>query len=153
MQDLVKNAAALDFNPEQLQILESRAHLHRRYSSIEFKILEADATHIVVRITQDKSFTGNYFDTKRLVEIAHETFDDLANGRAVHARPVPYQIPPTNVVTSDWIKKKVQESGKKIKEISHELGVDANTISAYKNGSKPLSGVVQAMFYYYFQHK
>lgn len=38
----------------------------------------------------------------------------------------------------------------KIKDIAHDLGLDANTVSAYIGGKKPLSGVVKAMFWYYF---
>ncbi len=46
--------------------------------------------------------------------------------------------------------KKALESGRKIKDIAHDLGVDAAMVTAYKNGVRPLSGVVKAMFYYYF---
>lgn len=44
---------------------------------------------------------------------------------------------------------------KKLKNrtIAHELGVDENTISAYIGGKKPLSGVVKAMFWYYFANE
>jgi hypothetical protein len=42
---------------------------------------------------------------------------------------------------------------KAIKPLSVELGIDANTISAYKSGLKPLSGPVKAAFFYYFNPK
>ncbi len=150
MKTLVKNATTLGLSPEQFHTLDTRAQLHRRYSSLEFKITDAAPDQVTVLIAQDKSHAGNYFDTKRLVEIAHETFDDLVTPRRLLVRPVPYQPAPSEVVTPDWIKKKAQESGKKVKEIAHELGVDASTVAAYKSGSKPLSGVVKAMLYYYF---
>lgn len=150
MKTLVKNASALGLTSEQFQTLDTRAQLHRRYSSLEFKITDANQDNVTVLIAQDKSHAGNYFDVKRLIEIAHETFDDLVAPRRLHVRPVPYQPPPTEIVTAEWIKKKALESGKKIKAIAHDLGVDPATVSAYKSGSKPLSGVVKAMFYYYF---
>lgn len=150
MKTLVKNAVALGLTPEQFKTLDTRAQLHRRYSSLEFKVTDAKPDQVTVLIAQDKSHAGNYFDTKRLIEIAHETFDDLLGGRRLHVRPVPYQPAPTEVVTADWIKKKALETGKPVKQIAQELGVDAATVSAYKNGLKPLSGVVKAMFYYYF---
>lgn len=56
----------------------------------------------------------------------------------------------TYVVTPGWIQAKMDAAGIKVKDLSAALGVDAATISAYKNGVKPLSGVVRAMFYYYF---
>ena len=153
MKTLVKNAnaAALGLTPEQLKTLDTRAQLHRRYSSLEFKVTEAIPEQVTVLIAQAQSHAGNYFDTRRLVEIAHETFDDLVAPRRLLVRPVPYQPSPTEVVTPEWIQKKALESGKKVKEIAHDIGVDASTVAAYKSGSKPLSGVVKAMFYYYFQ--
>jgi DNA-binding Xre family transcriptional regulator len=148
--NLVKNVNLLGLSPENLALLEQRAQLHRRYSSIEFKVLECTPEKVVVRVVQDKSHAGNYFDQKRLVEIVRETFADLGGWSTVLARPIPYEPPPTEVVTPDWIKKKMDERGIKVKDLSAALGVDAATISAYKNGVKPLSGVVRAMFYYYF---
>lgn len=151
MKTLVKNATALGLTPEQFQTLDTRAQLHRRYSSLEFKVTDARLDQVTVLIAQYKSHAGNYFDIKRLIEIAHETFDDLVAPRRVHVRPVPYQPSPTEVVTADWIKKKVLESGKKVKEIAHDLGIDPASVTAYKNGVKSLSGIVKAMFYYYFR--
>ena len=151
MKTLVKNATTLGLTPEQFQTLDTRAQLHRRYASLEFKVTDATPEAVTVLIAQEKNHAGNYFDVKRLIEIAHETFDDLVAPRRVHVRPVPYQPSPTEVVTADWIKNKVLESGKKIKEIAHDLGIDAASVTAYKNGIKPLSGIVKAMFYYYFR--
>ena len=153
MKTLVKNATSLGLTPEQFQTLEARAQLHRRYSSIEFKVKQATPNHITVLIAQDKSHAGNYFDAKRLIEIAHETFDDLAGGRSLHVHPVPYQPAPPEVVTPDWIKKKIQEHGLKVKQVADDLGIDPASVSAFKNGVKPISGVVRAAFFYYFTTK
>jgi len=103
---LVKNVNLLGFSPENLALLEQRAQLHRRYSSLEFKVLECTTDKLVVRVVQDKSHAGNYFDQKRLVEIVRETFADLGAWSTVLARPIPYQPPVTEVVTTAWIKKK-----------------------------------------------
>lgn len=53
-------------------------------------------------------------------------------------------------MTPEWIQARMDAAGIKVKDLSAALGVDAATISAYKNGVKPLSGVVRAMFYYFF---
>lgn len=151
MKSLIGNAGLIRLEPDQMQLLEKRAELHRRYSAIEFKVLEWSDTKIVIRIVQGKSHAENYFDQHRLVDIVRETFGDLVPGLQVLARPYPYQPSPTAIVTADWIKKKMVEQGLKVKDLAHALGVDANTVSAYKNGVKPLSGVVRAMFYYYFK--
>jgi hypothetical protein len=146
----VKNGHLLGLSPENLALLEKRAELHRRYSSIEFKVLDCSPEKITVRVVQSKSHAGVYFDQKRLVEIVRETFADLGGWSAVFARPIPYDPPPTDVVTPEWIREKIAASGLNMKELSHRLGVDANTLIAYKNGLKPLSGVVRAMFFHFF---
>jgi DNA-binding Xre family transcriptional regulator len=147
----VKNAKILGLSPENLALLEKRAEMHRRYSSIEFKVLECAAGKLVVRVVQEKSHAGNYFDQKRLVEIVRETFADLGAWAPLQARPIPYVPPGPDVVTPEWIQNRMKARGVKVKDLAAALGVDANTVSAYKNGVKPLSGVVRAMFYYYFE--
>lgn len=113
MNHFVKNADLLQIDPASLQTLDTRASLHRRYSAIEFKVIEATGAAAVIRITQHKSHSGNFFDAKRLVEITHETFDDLLPGRTIHVRPLPYKAPPTDVVTADWVKKKSMKAAGK----------------------------------------
>lgn len=145
----IKNEHLLDLAPDKLETLRQRAALHRRYSSIDFKVLECTPEKLVIRVRQGKSNAENYFDSKRLAEIGKETFGDLGAWKAVHAGTMPYQLPPPHVVDFEWIQEKMRERGLKVKDVSRDLGVDSHTISAYKNGLKPLSGVVKAMFYYY----
>lgn len=147
---LIKSIHLLDLQQNQLQILEKRAELHRRHSSIEFKVLAVKDGIITIRIIQEKSFTGNYFNTKRLAEIGKELFDGIFDGRQIHCRPVPYSPSPVDVVTAEWIQRQFEQTGVKIKQAGHDLGVDPNTISALKAGKKPLSGITKAAFYYYF---
>lgn len=151
MKTLVKNVKLLHLPADQLATLDTRAQLHRRYSSIEFKVTDVTDSTVVVLIAQDRSHAGNYFDTKRLIEIAHETFDDMVGARRLHVRPVPYQPSPTEIVTAGWIKKKMEQSGMKVKAVAHDLGLDPAVVSAYKNGVRPLSAVVRAMFFYYLK--
>lgn len=108
--NIVLNAEKLNLDAAGLEMLAKRAELHRRFSAIEFKVLEKTADTVVVRIVQEKSFHGNYFDAKRLVEIAHETFDDLLPGLKVLPRPIPYKPSPPDIVTSDWVKKKSRKA-------------------------------------------
>lgn len=135
---------------ENMALLQERADLHLRYSSIDFKVLEAGSGKIVVRIRQGKSHAGNYFDNKRLSEIGKELFEGLGAWNIV-TRPFPYQPLPTDVVTAKWISEKIEAADIKIKDLSVALGIDANTISAYKSGLKPLTAPVKAAFYYYFK--
>lgn len=132
------------------ELLEKRAELHKRFSSIEFKVLEATDKKIVVRVTQSKSHAGNYFNNKRLSEIGKELFDGIQTDAAIITRPIPYVESPPQAVTPEWIRAQLERTGISLKEAGAALGVDPNTLSAYKSGLKPLSGITKAALYYYF---
>jgi hypothetical protein len=51
---------------------DSVVALHKRHSSITFKILSVEDKVITLSITQERCHSENYFDNKRLSEIGHE---------------------------------------------------------------------------------
>lgn len=148
---LIKSINLLKLSESDFELLEKRAELHRRYLSIEFKILEVSEKKIVIRVTQDRNLAGSYFDNKRLSEIGKELFDGIQTGASIITRPIPYAVSPTEVVTPAWIRDQFEQTGISLKTAGHELGVDPNTLSAYKSGLKPLSGITKAALFYYFQ--
>lgn len=148
MAHIVKNANFLDLSPAQLDTLAHRAEQHRRFSSIDFKVLEVRPDAVVIRVRQTKSHAGNYFPVKRLIEILHETFDDMVGDRKIEPRPYPYRPSPPDVVDAAWLQ--ARRGQQPVKDIAQDLGIDPNAVSGYIGGKKPLSGVVRAMFYYYF---
>jgi len=148
MSHIVKNIELLGLSPDQLATLAHRAEQHRRFSAIEFKVVEVKPDSVVLLIRQEKSHAGNYFPVKRLLEILRETFGDLVGDRKIEPRPYPYKPSPPDVVDAAWLQ--ARRGQRPIKDIAHDLGVDANMVSGYVGGKRPLSGVVRAMFYYYF---
>ena len=151
MPSLVKNIELLDLSDAAAALLEHRAGQHLRHSAIDFKVLEARPDGVVIRVRQLRSHAENYFDKKRLIEILHETFDDLLPGRKIEPRPYPYAPAPPDVVDAAWLQQ--QRGQTPIKTIAAELGIDPNMVSAYMRGLRPISGVVRAMFYWYFKCK
>lgn len=148
----IKGIELLGISPSQVETLQHRAAQHMRFSSIDFKVLEVGPEAVAIRIRQGASHAGNYFDAKRLIEITHETFDDLLpKGMQIRTRPIPYRPSPPDVVTREWLQE--QRGQRKTKDIAHDLGIDANMVSAYIGGQRPLSNVVRAMFYYYFTNQ
>ena len=148
MKHTVKSPDLLRLTPEQLATLEHRAGQHRRFSSIEFKVVEVRDDAVVLLIRQGKSHAGNYFPVKRLTEILRETFGDLVGDRKIEPRPYPFRPSPPDVVDAAWLQ--ARRGQRAIKGIAHDLGLDANNVSSYFSGNKPLSGMGRAMFYYYF---
>lgn len=150
----IKNLHLLDDMKESdIDKMEAAAGMHKRYSSISFKILEYSAKKVVIRITQDKSSAEKYFDVKRLTEIVHETFDRFFKDKKIMVRAFPFEQSPVNQVTDAYIRNQMESNGIKLKDISQETGIDYTQLSALAAGNKPLSQSAKAMFYYYFKFK
>ncbi len=153
IETFIKNEHLLHLEPDNLETLRNRAELHRRFSNIEFKIISSTDDTLTLRVVQGKSHAENYFDRKRLIDIARKTFEDIGSWSTINAGPIPYNPPGPDVVTPEWIQEHMTLHGLKPKAVSDETGIDRNTITAYKNGLKPLSGVVRAFWYYYFKSR
>lgn len=152
---MIKNIELLSslLAPDADAILRARADAHARFAAIDFKVLSVTPgtpAKIALRITQGPSHAGNYFDNKRLSEIGKELFAGIVDCKII-TRPIPYAERPTDVVTPEWIDQKIRLHECKPKDLSVELGIDANTISAYRKGLKTLTGPVKAAFFYYFK--
>ncbi len=150
---VIKNIEALTFlDAQQTETLEQRALLHRRFSNIEFKVLEY-VDNVVIRVTQGKNHSGNQFDNKRLHEITVELFEGIAlpDGAKLQTRPIPYKEAPTEVVTSEWLQNEFASAGVSLKQVADDTGIDITSLSAFRAAKKPISGVTKAALFYYFK--
>lgn len=151
---LIKNLHILQHLDQQsLDMMEHAAAEHKRYGSLQFKIVEADEKSVVIQITQDKNAAGAYHTKKRLIEIVHETFDRFFTGKKVKVHPIPYQVPAAATVTTEWINKQMLATRTKLKDIALDTGLDYTSLSALVSGIRPLSQTTRAMFYFYFMSK
>lgn len=100
-----------------MQTLQTRAELHRRYSNIEFKVVEVKPGSVVLLVRQGRSHAENYFPVKRLIEILHKTFDDLLGGRKIEPRPYAYDPAPPEDVTAEWLAQQRDASKKKLRTL------------------------------------
>lgn len=143
-----------NLTPDQKDLLDKKVEIQSRFAAITFKVMKQDDREIILQVKQDQSFHQNQFDDKRLREITHETFDEfLQPGQKLHVSIKAKQTAPCDVVTAAWIQQKQLDLGIKNKDIVRDTGIDKTTVSAYVGGLKPLSGVVKALFYYYFTAK
>lgn len=156
MENLIKRVAKLQgiATPQQIEILESSAQSHMRFSRIDFKILKADQNELIIEVRQGKNPNGNFFDATRLIEIGKEWLQGASiSDLKAHFRPIPFVQSPVDSVDSKWILDKMQELKISLKALCADTGVDKTSMSAYVNDLKPLSQTVKAMFYYYFESK
>lgn len=144
------NYKALDLDAEQIAELDQKLLLHRRYSSIRFRVLDTDDKSITIRVTQGRSFHGQKLDAKKLNAITKEVFQPYVQGKVVHSRVIIHRPSPTDVVTPQWLKQQMNTNGTRNKDMVAAFGIGKAEISAYVNGLRPMSQPVKAMFFYYF---
>lgn len=133
--------------------LENDLLLHRRYASIEFKILQLEKDLAIIRVTQDKSFIGNYMGSKRLQEIVHETFDEILAPRQIIPRAVPFIPCEADIINKVYIQDVMKQYELKSKDLEVDLGINKSRVSEWLSGKRELTKPVRNMFYWYFVAK
>jgi len=152
MSTVIKNIHRLDLSDKDREKLESGATLHKRYSNIQFKILEVEAGAAVIRVSQGRHLSENYANKKTLVTRTRELFQPFLPGVKIHPQAIPYEPNPVTNIDSEWVKKQMEANNIRVTDIVHDTGVDKTNISAWTNGTRPMSQPVKAMFYHYFGH-
>ena len=131
--------------------LDASATVHKKQSNIEFTILMVEDNVLTVATEQGKTGSGKYANLKTLIKRTHEVFDNfLPSSFKLEVQPTEYLESPAATVTPNWINKKMQEKEIRIKQIAFDTGIDRTDLTAWINGVKPMSQIVKAMFYYYF---
>lgn len=151
----IKNIHLLDnvLKRSDIDKMETAALMHKRYSNMDFKIVNLTDSKITFQIVQSKSPAENYATPKRLIEIVHETFDKFFSGKKIFVHPVPYKEAPANKVDSGWISKKMLATGTRVKDISNDTGIDNTQLTSLVTGRRPLSQPMKALFWFYFAAK
>ena len=138
---------------DQYKDLQDKVEILSKFSSIDFDIIRINDESVLIRTTQDKSFTGVYFDNKRLYEITMETFKEILEPRQVQVHTLRQLVSPCDKITPEFVMSIMGKFKIKNKEFETAFGVHKTTISAWVNDLRPMSQPVKAMFYYYFISK
>jgi hypothetical protein len=147
---VIKNIHKISLPESQLKKLEHGASLHKRMSNIQFKILEAGPSKLVVRVAQEKHLSGNYADRATLMQRTRELFQAFFPGAKIHPKVIPYEANPVGEIDSFWVKDQMIKNGVTVTKLVKDTDIDKTNISAWVNGVRPMSQPVRSMFYYYF---
>lgn len=121
---------------------------------LRFKIFKVTGSEVIFGVTQAKlSSEEKYYTQKQLIELVHKLFDRYFPNHKVNVQASPYEESPALKVTSEWIKKKMEEHGVTLKDMAAETGLNNTQLSPLTTGTKPLSDAMKAMFYFYFRSK
>jgi hypothetical protein len=146
----IKNIHLLDLPDQAREKLEAGAALHRRMSNITFKITEVTEGAIAVKVIQGKHLSENYADKKSLVTLTRDLFERFFPDKKIHPQAIPFKANPVTEIDAKWVKQRMQTFDVGVTDIVNDTGVDKTNISAWANGTRPMSQPVKAMFYHYF---
>jgi hypothetical protein len=139
---------------DDIKAIEQIAFNYWQSDRLTFKILKVTADAISIGITQAKvNQPGKQYEQKELIDLVHRLFDKYFRNHKIHVHASPYSESPALAVNPDWIKKKMEEYGVKLKDMAKETGLNNTQLSPLITGSKPLSDAMKAMFYFYFRSK
>lgn len=141
------------FQQSEIERMEYAAIEHKRHNAITFKIIEYTPKKITIQVTQGRNAAKVYHNAKRLSEIVHETFDRFFPGMKIIVHTIPFVDTPVSKVDIAWINKQMLTSGVKLKTMADESGLNYTYLSSMVNGNEPLSQLMKAFFWYYFQSK
>ncbi len=138
---------------DQFDLLIAKIEQHNRFASIEFDFLQFNDDQAIIKVVQDQSFHGHYFDSKRLHEIVLETFSDALAPRKIMTSPVPFIPSEADIITLDLIRKVMSRYDIRNKDLETDLGINKPRISEWLAGKRSMSKPVRNMFYWYFLAK
>lgn len=138
---------------DSVNLMETAAYQHRKYSNITFKIIEVGSKSVTIGVSQGKSSLNNHQTKKRLIEIVHETFDRFFPGKKILVHANEYKEPPVNSVTVKWIAERMSTLKVTAKNISDDTGLNYASVTEITSGATPLSQTMKALLWYYFQVK
>lgn len=153
---VIKGVEKLDgiLSEKEISQLNKAAITHKKFSNILFEIEDADDAELVVVVEQEQNPSGNYANQRTLVKRTHEVFDRIIPSSVrLTVKAQEYFESPTAKVTPQWIEQQMLEKEIRIKQIAFDTGINKADISAWLNGIKPMSQIVKALFYYYFNSK
>jgi hypothetical protein len=155
METIIKNSYLIvDKMPADIfEKLEHGALQHRKFARITFKVIFATDDKITLEVRQDKSPAENYLDAQDLYQRAHDLFLPHLKplGFKLNINTIPYTDSVVEIVTPEWIQRRMKRFGIKTKDLVKDTGVDKTNLSVWINGARPMSQAVKAMFYYYFE--
>lgn len=147
-----------NFNKKILDNLDHAASVTVGKYNLAFKIMEVsplETTNILkiyVQTEQLRKLNGLALDSISLTRITREMFNkhDFKN-TIIDVRVIPFIPSSIDLIDADWVSKKLKWNELTIKNIADDTGIDKTNLSAWANGSRPMSHPVKALMHYYFK--
>jgi hypothetical protein len=136
-------------NAEQIIKLEKAADRHQQQSNISFAIQSVKGKTIEIKTIQAETPSGKYASEATLIKRTKDLFEKNLPDYEIAVTTETFLPSPASIVNAEWIEKRMQQKGVRIKQIAFETGIDRESISEWVTGKRSMSQIVKALFYYY----
>ena len=156
MENIVKNIHLLGLEDGQRERLEAGAALYKRFDNLTFKVKQYKDGILIVEARQGKNYKRDYFSERKIVERTKKLFRELSEDfcpERIHVGVIPFKEVDSDVITVDYLKEELYRLQIRIKDINNDTGLEMSNLSAWINGTRPMSNIVKNMFYYYIRYR
>lgn len=130
----------------KLQAAATRYHVQ---SSMAFSIKLIEDSRIRISTIQNEMPSGHYAIEATLVKRTEDLFKKFFPGFSIIVTAQTYLPSPALVVNPQWIAKRMEDKGLKIKQVAFDTGIDRQSLSDWITGKRSMSQIVKALFYFY----
>lgn len=113
---------------------------------IQIEYLGFEKEYHYIKIVQKNNYNGFILSQKELIERAKDIFRGIDNLRY---SPLTFTLD-VKIITPEWIESKMKEFNISRNDILSHLHIDKSTLSLYLSGSRNMSRLAKASFYWYF---
>lgn len=150
---MIKNLSFITDQPEdvinEMKLISESLKIS---DNISLKIVEYGNSKLIIQASQAETETGLYQSQKQIIQLIHDRFDNLFDGLKIIVHAIPFLQSPADIVNDKWLNKKMLLSGKSVKMISAETGLERFQITNLLSGKIQFSKTEKALFYYYFEY-
>lgn len=145
---------AIYLTEEQAEQLENYAVQHDKFFKISFKIILIDPKkkELLISAKQGKhGFKNPYLTAGEIIGKTKKLFSEYFPQYHLKVSTTEYHSPKSEEITPQKLQTLIQHHKIKIKNIHTDTGLEISNLSAWINGTRPMSNIVKNMFYYYFK--
>jgi hypothetical protein len=150
----MRNIELLELSEESADAIVKKMRKYTNIYGLLFKIFSASEDELAVSVSQINPDSKKLFDRDELIEIAHDVFDEsLLPTQHLKVACNTIEAAPTKGVDPEWIKRRMYQTSTKLKQMARDFGFPKNGMDDYLNGTRPLSKVEKALFFYYLEYR
>ncbi|MDR1918676.1 MAG: hypothetical protein LBQ65_03390 [Tannerellaceae bacterium] len=149
----MKNLDLLPVSEESKKRIATFSRMYRQSAHIAIEVVSFNDSRLIVRAEQKDAVNDKRLSKAELSERVRELFKgEIPEDWKLTVSAVDFDRKDIDLVSADWVKKRMIKLGLKNKHISNHTGIDKCTVSSILKGDKELTKWHKIAFYYFFKY-